>query len=136
MRSTEEPLSGISRAGTQMGQNKRETGASQEERAARWLEAKGVRIMERNFHCRQGEIDLVAMEGRYLVFIEVKYRKDVQAGYPAEAVGSSKQRKISRAAAYYCQKNRISESQACRFDVVSILGEQVELIRDAFGYAW
>ena len=57
-----------------MGQNKRETGASQEERAARWLEAKGFRIMERNFHCRQGEIDLVAMEGRYLVFIEVKYQ--------------------------------------------------------------
>ena len=116
--------------------NRRRVGTEYERQAAEFLTGLGYRIVEMNYRGRRGEVDLIGWEEGYLVFIEVKYRKDVQAGYPAEAVGSSKQRKISRAAAYYCQKNRIPESQACRFDVVSILGEQVELIRDAFGYAW
>lgn len=119
-----------------MRQNRRAAGAGQEERAARWLEEQGFQILERNFYCRLGEIDLIAREGNCLVFLEVKYRKDRRAGYPAEAVDGRKQRKISRAAAYYCHRNRVPETQACRFDVVSILGDQVELIRDAFAYAW
>ncbi|MCI8585500.1 MAG: YraN family protein [Lachnospiraceae bacterium] len=116
--------------------NKRKTGARYEEQAACFLEARGYRILERNFYCRQGEIDLVAEESGYLVFIEVKYRKSFRIGYPSEAVDGYKQRKLSRAAAYYCHKNRIPETRACRFDVVSILGEQVELIQNAFLYVW
>lgn len=115
--------------------NKRTTGSRYEEQAARYLETQGYRILERNFYCRQGEIDLIAREGSYLVFIEVKYRKDSLMGHPSEAVGGFKQKKLSRAAAYYCHKNRIPETQACRFDVVSILGKQITLIKDAFSYA-
>ena len=117
-----------------MGQNKRETGACQEEWAARWLEEKGFRIMERNFHCRQGEIDLVAMEGRYLVFIEVKYRVNAQMGEPQEAVDTKKQQKISRTAAYYCMRHGISSEQPCRFDVAAFTEGKWMVIQNAFDY--
>ena len=66
--------------------NKREVGAAYEEAAAVFLEKNGVRILERNFRCRQGEIDLIGRDGEYLVFFEVKYRKNADAGLPAEAV--------------------------------------------------
>lgn len=114
--------------------NSRRTGAKYEQQAARFLEEQGFQIVECNFCCRQGEIDLIARDGSCLVFIEVKYRRNAGTGHPAEAVDARKQRRLSRAAAYYCLKNRIPETQACRFDVVSILGEQVELIKDAFSY--
>ena len=58
----------------------------------------GMRILEKNYRCREGEIDLVAMDGSYLVFVEVKYRRDQHAGHPAEAVDARKQRKIVRTA--------------------------------------
>ena len=68
--------------------NKREVGAAYEEAAAVFLEKNGVRILERNFRCRQGEIDLIGRDGEYLVFFEVKYRKNADAGFPAEAGAS------------------------------------------------
>lgn len=114
--------------------NKRKTGADYEEKAARWLAERGFQILERNFCCRQGEIDLVARDGSCLVFVEVKYRRNRHTGHPAEAVDVRKQRKIARTAAYYCYKNRIPETQSCRFDVMSILGHEVEYIRNAFDY--
>ncbi len=114
-------------------QNKRKTGAEYEEKAAAWLEKQGMRILERNYRCRQGEIDLIAMDGRYLVFVEVKYRKDLQSGHPAEAVDVKKQKKIARSAMYYCMERKISQDQPYRFDVVSILGDETEHIKDAFG---
>ena len=66
--------------------NKRQTGADQEVLAAVWLEKQGLRILEKNYRCRQGEIDLIARDGRYLVFVEVKYRKGIHTGHPSEAV--------------------------------------------------
>lgn len=112
--------------------NRRQTGTAYEEMAARWLAEQGYEILERNFHCRQGEIDLIARDGRYLVFIEVKYRRDGQLGHPLEAVGIYKQRKISGAAVYYCHRYQIPDSQACRFDVISILGNEIKHIKNAF----
>lgn len=112
--------------------NKRQTGAEHEEQAARWLEQQGLCILERNFYCRQGEIDLIAEDGRYLVFVEVKYRRDGQAGHPLEAVGVYKQKKLIRAAQAYCHKHRIPEERACRFDVVGILGGEIVHIKNAF----
>ena len=70
-------------------ENKRETGTRKEELAADFLTRRGVKILERNFRCRQGEIDLIGMDGQYLVFVEVKYRKTARNGMPAEAVGHS-----------------------------------------------
>ncbi len=115
-------------------ENRRQTGVAYEQRAAQWLEQRGMHIVEKNFRCRQGEIDLIAVDGDYLVFVEVKYRKSSGSGHPAEAVDARKQRRILRVAEYYCWQKRIPEDHPCRFDVVCILGEDVEYIPNAFGY--
>jgi putative endonuclease len=112
--------------------NKRQTGTAYEEMAALWLETKGMKVIEQNFRCRQGEIDLIARDGRYLVFVEVKYRSVDASGYPSEAVNFRKQKRIIDASKYYCYKQRISENQPCRYDVVSILGEEITHIKNAF----
>ena len=114
--------------------NRRRTGAEYEEQAALWLSRNGFEILERNFFCRGGEIDLVAKEGVCLVFVEVKYRRNKAAGHPAEAVTRHKQKKIIHAAEYYCWKHRIADTCPCRFDVVAILGDEVEHMRNAFEY--
>lgn len=112
--------------------NKRQVGSSYEEIAAACLIKEGYRILERNYRCRQGEIDLIAKDGRYLVFIEVKYRSDRKKGDPSEAVDGRKQEHIRRTAVYYLYQHGYGEDTPCRFDVVSILGEEIRLIRDAF----
>ena len=81
--------------------NKREIGSRYEEAAAAFLQKQGFRILEKNFRCRQGEIDLVCREGKELVFTEVKYRSDVSCGSPFEAVDFRKQEKIRRTALFY-----------------------------------
>lgn len=111
--------------------NKRAVGAAYEEKAARHLEKLGYRILKRNYRCKCGEIDLIARQDDYLVFVEVKYRHDSHAGYGAEAVDWRKQQRIVRAARWYLAQNRIVD-QPCRFDVVSFLGEEVQVIKDAF----
>lgn len=112
--------------------NKRQTGTAYEEKAARYLEEKGFKILERNYRCRQGEIDLIARDGAYLVFVEVKYRRSSRLGCPAEAVDGRKQQRIRRAAFHYCYERRIPEDHPCRFDVISITGEETEHIIHAF----
>ena len=71
-------------------------------------------------------------EGKELVFTEVKYRSDVSCGSPFEAVDFRKQEKIRRTALFYLCRYGYPENTPCRFDVVGILGDQVELIQDAF----
>ena len=75
-------------------ENRRIRGQQKEELAAAWLERQGYEILEHNYRCRQGEIDLIARDGRYLVFIEVKYRNSAKCGDPLEAVDRRKQAKI------------------------------------------
>ena len=113
-------------------ENKRETGTIKENLAAQYLTRQGVKILEHNFRCRQGEIDLIGRDGSYLVFFEVKYRKTARNGMPAEAVGYAKQQKIRYTAQFYLYSRRYRENMPCRFDVVSILGDQISWIRDAF----
>lgn len=115
-----------------MSGNKRQTGAAYEKQAARFLIGQGYQILERNYRCHQGEIDLIAMDGKTLVFVEVKYRKSEKKGHPLEAVNYYKQQKIIRTAMYYCYKQKVFDTQACRFDVVSILGEDIKLLKHAF----
>ncbi len=112
--------------------NTRQIGARYEELIAEYLQRQGYKIVERNFYCRQGEIDLIAVDDPYLVFIEVKYRTKYTAGHPLEAVGLKKQKKISRTAVYYCYSHKIPDTHPCRFDVVSILNGQIEHIKNAF----
>lgn len=112
--------------------NKRQTGSRYEEEAAAYLTAQGYRVLERNYRCRQGEIDLICRHGRYLVFLEVKYRARETMGSPGEAVDSRKQERIRKSAAYYLYSHRLPEDTPCRFDVVGILGNKIELMQNAF----
>lgn len=117
--------------------NKRQVGAEQEAFVCEWLKARGYTIVARNFRCRTGEIDIVAREGGYLVFIEVKYRSHGASGLPQEAVDLRKQRVISRVALYYLQRFGYGEATPVRFDVVAVFGEdatRVTLYQNAFDF--
>ena len=114
--------------------NKREKGAQKEEQVCAYLLSKGVKIVERNFRCRQGEIDIIGYDGEYLVFFEVKYRSTRNMGSAAEAVNSAKQRTICFVADYYRMLHRLGEDVPIRFDVVAIDGEMLRWIKNAFYY--
>ena len=113
--------------------SKRKTGAEYEQKAGAYLEGQGYEILEYNYRCRTGEIDIVARDGEYLVFCEVKYRADAGCGHPEEAVDTRKQRRISKCALYYLTCHGLAD-QACRFDVVSFEGDTVTLYSNAFDY--
>ena len=114
-------------------QNNRKVGETQEARAILELENRGYKILCRNFRCRVGEIDVIAMHQGYLVFVEVKYRKDASAGYAAEAVTWKKQQIICRVADYYIHTH-CSKIPSCRFDVVAVDGEKISVYENAFEY--
>ena len=114
--------------------NKRQTGTEYESLAVRFLEKQGVKIMERNFRNRFGEIDIIGYEGDYLVFFEVKYRKDDRKGSPIEAVSPKKCHTICRVADFYRMKHGIGEFRPMRFDVIAIRGEDIQWFRNAFSY--
>jgi putative endonuclease len=108
-------------------------GAAAEALAARFLERAGLAIVERNFRCRAGEIDLIARDGRTLVFVEVRLRGSEAFGGARASVDRAKQRRILQAARHYLSGR---PDAACRCDVVLLdrLDEaRVEWIRDAFG---
>lgn len=108
-----------------------------EELAARYLQGRGLRVLQRNLRTPVGEIDILAREGKTLVFVEVKTRRSLAFGSPQEAVGPTKQRQILRAAQWYL--SGAAPRTTVRFDVVAILagpGEPViEHIVNAFGLA-
>lgn len=114
--------------------NRRAVGTAYEKQAGAYLAEQGYEILEYNFRCRAGEIDIIARDAEYLVFLEVKYRESEECGNPLEAVDRKKQRVISRAAAYYCLTHGYGETTPCRFDVVAILGKRISLIKNAFEY--
>ena len=110
-----------------------QTGAAAESLACRFLERNGLRLVERNYRCRRGEIDLVMQDTGHLVFVEVRYRANRQFGGGAETVDGAKQRRLTAAAAHYLQTHRSGREPACRFDVVAVTGQdEPEWIRDAF----
>jgi len=114
------------------------TGKRGEELAAAYLAEAGFRIVERNYRCSFGEIDIVAEEGKTLVFIEVKSRRTAAYGDPLLAVGFRKQQKISRISLQYLADRHLCHRPA-RFDVVGVTlqpaGHRIELIRNAFEFA-
>lgn len=113
--------------------NKRQLGGEYEKLAAEYLKAQGYVILEQNYRCRSGEIDLIARDGEYLCFIEVKYRRGISCGSPLKAVGLHKQMQILKVARYYLMKKKLNLDTACRFDVVAIEGNEITLLRNAFG---
>ncbi len=110
----------------------RAVGTQYEKQAVRLLEKYGLRILDTNYHCRQGEIDIVAMEGERYVFVEVKYRSGLQYGVPEEAVSFAKQRKIIHAARVYLYRHGRGTDVPCRFDVITFYAGRVRWLRDAF----
>jgi len=95
-------------------------GAQGEEIAARYLLSKKYEILDRNYRCRHGEIDIIARRKNILIFVEVKTRRSCAFGSPLEAVSLKKQRSISSVAQAYLQHNRLFGS-AARFDVIAVL---------------
>ena len=109
----------------------RDKGRIGEEKAVKYLKHRLYKILEINYSKSIGEIDIIAKKGSYIVFVEVKYREDITKGYPREAVTKYKQDKIKKTALYYITENDIKENDY-RFDVIEILGNKIEHIKNAF----
>ena len=110
----------------------RQIGAEKEQLAAAYLQKQGYEIIDCNFTCKQGELDLIARKDEYIVFVEVKYRKNNRFGKAEEAVTAKKQLRMQKTAQYYLYKSNFPQNTPCRFDVVAINQEQIELIENAF----
>jgi putative endonuclease len=109
----------------------RALGAAGEDLAAEWYERMGYRVVDRNWRCRLGEIDLVCRSGGLLVVCEVKTRTSDAFGAPEEAVTAAKQRRLRRLGARWLSEHRV-RATVVRFDVVSVEGGRVRVIEDAF----
>ena len=115
--------------------NRRRVGTEYERQAAEFLTGLGYRIVEMNYRGRRGEVDLIGWEEGYLVFIEVKYRRDNSCGTPLEAVHAKKQKRICRTASYFCLKHGYPDTTPCRFDVIAMTGkDEIVHIKNAFTY--
>lgn len=90
-----------------------------EDAAARWLCAQGWQVVQRNFRCKLGEIDIIALDGECLVFVEVRARSNPRFSSAAASVDRRKQRKLLRAARVFLQHNAHWQARPCRFDVLA-----------------
>ena len=96
--------------------------------AVKHLKARGYKILAQNYRARRGEIDLIARDGEFVVFVEVKTRRSLKFGLPQAAVTWQKQRQISKVALAYLQAHNLLDAP-CRFDVIAIhLSPQLELL--------
>ncbi|MDI6641902.1 MAG: YraN family protein [Elusimicrobiota bacterium] len=114
-----------------MSTYRRELGKEGEEKAVEFLEKNGYNILDKNFRTRFGEIDIVANEGNYIVFIEVKTRKSLEFGSPQLSVNYHKKNKLAKLALQYI-KSKCQQTKNIRFDVVAITKNNIELIKNAF----
>lgn len=111
--------------------NTRAIGAHGEQIAVQYLQKNGYKVLERNFNCRYGEVDIIAYHNGYYVFVEVKSRNTLAFGLPCEAVAPYKQQRIISAARYWLFKNR-QTGVPVRFDVVEVVNGVPSAIIDAF----
>lgn len=107
-------------------------GTEGEKRVAQWYEDAGYFLLDRNWRCSEGEIDLVARRDRTVVFIEVKTRTSNSFGEPVEAVTTRKQGKLRKTATRWLTENGAPLHGEFRFDVASVIGDDVMIIEDAF----
>lgn len=119
-------------AGPGPAAHRRRLGRLGEDRAAAWYVAAGYQVLARNWTGPEGELDLVARRGRTYVFCEVKARSGARYGVPAEAVTARKQARIRRLAARWLAAQGARPAGVVRFDVVSVLGERLDVIEGAF----
>lgn len=121
-------------------QKRRITGKRGEAAAIRFLKKRGYSILDTNYRCRSGEIDIVAREKDNIVFVEVKTRTSIEFGLPEESLSTRKMTHLTKVALTYLSHRNI-KGASCRFDVVSVLmkGEDIQSIRltkDAFPSAF
>ncbi|MGI9311878.1 MAG: YraN family protein [bacterium] len=111
-------------------------GADAEQSALAYLRARGLELVARNYRCSSGELDLVMLDRRELVFVEVRYRNSDRFGGATRSVDSAKQRKLRRAGEVFLQQHPKLAFTACRFDVIALEGDapgyRIDWISDAF----
>jgi putative endonuclease len=107
---------------------RQQLGLQGENRALDHLRQHGLTLVERNFLCKGGEIDLIMRDGAHLVFVEVRRRADSRHGGAAASITPAKQQRLIRAAQYYLL--RLKPLPPCRFDVVAIDGERLSWLRN------
>ncbi len=118
----------------------REIARTGETLAAQYLEKRGYQLLEQNYRSRFGEIDLIAKQGKRIVFVEVKTRRTLRFGVPQAAVTPAKQKQISKLALSYLQTHNLLDAP-CRFDVVAIFlsskstPARLKHIENAFDFA-
>lgn len=105
----------------------RDVGAQHEATALLYLQNAGLSLLQRNYGCRLGEIDLIFRDGNTLVFVEVRYRKSSIHGDATATIGINKQVKLIRAAKFYLQRNPKYANLPCRFDTVAISGQPPQM---------
>jgi putative endonuclease len=109
-------------------------GAKAEQQAAQFLQLNGLKLLQRNYRCRYGEIDLILQDGNTLVFAEVRLRSRNDFGGAAASINASKQSKLVRTAQHYLAT--LARIPPCRFDAVLLQatdGSKIEWLRNAFG---
>lgn len=111
---------------------RQEQGQAAEKRACGHLEQNGLRLLDRNFRSRRGEIDLIMQDGDTIVFVEVRFRRKSTFGSAAESVDWRKQQKLIAAAQYYLLKHPQRAQHPARFDVVAMSDGSLEWIKNAF----
>ena len=114
--------------------NKREIGNIYEEKAADYIKSRGLEVVERNFNCRFGEIDIIALDTnrKVIFFYEVKYRKNNRFGTPFEAVDQRKQNRIILTSKYYLINNKkYSDYKVC-YSVIGFFGEELKCMNNVF----
>jgi putative endonuclease len=124
-----------------MSKQRQTLGRLGEDLAASYLKEKGYRLLERNYRCYLGEVDIIALDEKTLVFIEVRCRSSGKFGLPQESVQWYKQAKVRKIAQYYLQTASIKPALPVRFDVLALLFDpfdldyklrQIEHIKNAF----
>ncbi len=103
-----------------------------EDRVVRWYRRRGFEVLERNWRCRHGELDVILRRGPVIAVCEVKTRSSLAFGAPAEAVGWQKQRRIRRLAAQWLSEQERRGAVQLRFDVAEVVGRELRVIESAF----
>lgn len=116
--------------------NRQEIGKNAEQQALSFLQKQGMRLLEQNYTCYSGEIDLIMQDGEDIVFIEVRSRSRTDYGHAIETITPRKQQKIIRAATHFLQKKGCLYKVSSRFDVITLQlvsnNWQLEWIKNAF----
>ena len=109
-------------------------GKQAEDLACRYLQDRGLQLLQRNYRSKRGEIDLILQDSDSLVFVEVRYRRQPGFGSAAESVDARKQSKLVDCARHFLQSHANTANQPCRFDVISVNGtsNSIDWIQNAF----